>query len=50
MRKILPSAFLLFTGISIAQNENYSEKWKIIDSLEEHGFVESVDSDALVIF
>ena len=50
MRKIILSAFLLFTGISIAQNENYSEKWKNIDSLEEQGFVESADSDALVIF
>jgi len=26
MRKIILSAFLLFTGISIAQNKNYSEK------------------------
>ncbi len=44
MKKILLSAFLLFTGISIAQNKNYSEKWKIIDSLEVLGLVESANS------
>ncbi len=44
MMKILLSALLLVTGVSIAQNENYSEQWRSVDSLEVRGLVESADS------
>ncbi len=44
MKKLLLAAVLLLTGISNAQDVNYSEKWKIIDSLEVRGLVESADS------
>ncbi|HSP83022.1 MAG TPA: hypothetical protein VLN72_04770, partial [Gillisia sp.] len=49
MKKLLLAALLMLTGISNAQDENYSEKWKIIDSLEVRGLVESADSRVMEI-
>lgn len=44
MRKLLLAVVLLFTGLSHAQEGYYSENWKIIDSLEMRGLIESADS------
>lgn len=44
MRKLLLAVVLLFTGLSHAQEGYYSENWKVIDSLEIRGLVESADS------
>ncbi len=44
MKKLLPLAFLLLPLLSYSQQDNYSEQWKKIESLEARGLVESADS------